>query len=73
MVDKDNNKCSLDISPNDLKTMFEAIAIAPTWLSKRFIMIELLDWPEELVTKNIKMKQEEINAEKVGDKVGAYR
>jgi hypothetical protein len=62
-----------EISPDDLKTLFEAMNNAPGFLSKRFIMLELLGWSDELIAKNVKLKQEEINAEKTGDKVGAYR
>lgn len=68
-----NKRTTHIIDPHTLKTIFETISIAPTWLSKRFIMTELLGWTDEMVAKNVKLKQEEINADKQGDKVGAYR
>ena len=60
-------------TPDELKTIFEALAIAPSYLSKRFIMNELLGWSEDIIAKNVKLKQEEIDQERVGNKVGGYR
>jgi hypothetical protein len=36
-------------------------------------MTELLGWSDELVAKNAKLKQEEIDAERNGNKVGSFR
>jgi hypothetical protein len=68
---KATNKITM--TPSDLKTTFEALQIAPTYLSKRFIMMELLGWSEELIAKNADLRTEEANAEKIGNKSGAYR
>lgn len=75
MVDKsiDKTRSTGLQSLTDLKSIFEAINIAPNFLSKRFIMTELLGWSDELVAKNAKLKQEEIDAERNGNKVGSFR
>ena len=60
-------------SPTDLETVFKALTIAPNYLSKRFIMKELLGWDDDMITKNVKLRQEEANQERCGDKVGGYK
>ena len=51
----------------------EAINSAPAWMSKRFIMQELLGWTEDTVAKNAQLRTEEEQKYQRGDKVGAYR
>ena len=60
-------------TPEELKTLMEAINIAPSWMSKRFIMQELLGWTEDTVAKNAQLKTEEDQKYTRGDKVGGYR
>lgn len=60
-------------TPDELKTIMEAINIAPSWMSKRFIMSELLGWSEERVARNVMLKQQEDQQSQIGNKAGAYR
>lgn len=61
------------LTPSDLKILFEALTLAPSFLSKRFIMMELLGWDDTMMNKNIKMLTEETHAIKTGDKFGGIR
>lgn len=61
------------LSPLELKTLFEALTMAPSYMSKRFILTEMLGWSDEMVAKNMKLRQEEQQMEKVGDRAGAYK
>ena len=45
--------------PEELKTLFEALSIAPSYLSKRFILKEMLGWSDEDLALNLKLMQEE--------------
>ena len=60
-------------TPDELKTIMEAINIAPSWMSKRFIMSELLGWSEERVARNVVLKQQEDQQTQIGNKAGGYR
>jgi hypothetical protein len=60
-------------TPDELKTMMEAINLAPSWMSKRFIMQELLGWSEDTVKRNVQLKQEEDMQSQIGNKAGGYR
>ena len=60
-------------TPDELKTLMEAIQIAPSWMSKRFIMQELCGWTEERVKLNVKLKHEEDQQSQIGNKQGAFR
>ena len=60
-------------TPGELKTIMEAINIAPSWMSKRFIMTELLGWNEERVARNVVLKQQEDQQSNIGNKAGGYR
>jgi len=64
---------STTYTPAELKTVFEALSIAPSYLSKRFIIGELLGWSDDMISKNVKLRQEEVSQERVGDKIGAYK
>ena len=63
----------ISVTPIDLKIIFEALQIAPGYLSKRFILSELLGWSDELIKKNATLRSEEVAAEKKGDRVGAFK
>jgi len=63
----------LAYSPQDLKTLFEAFQIAPSWLSKRFIMKELCGWNDAAIEQNVKLMTEEQAQHAKGNKIGAYR
>ena len=60
-------------SASDLKILMDALNSSPSWLSKRFIMTELLGWPEEKIKLNVDLRTEEHTSEKVGDRIGSYR
>lgn len=59
--------------PQELKTLFEALNVAPTYLSKRFVMKELLGWDDKRIEENVRLRNEEEQQSKIGNKVGAYR
>ena len=61
------------LTPLELKTLFEALTMAPSYMSKRFILTEMLGWSDEMVAKNMKLRQEEQQMEKIGDRAGAYK
>lgn len=60
-------------NPEELKTLFEALNMAPSYLSKRFIMRNLCGWDEQMIADNAQFKNEEENMAKMGNKVGGYR
>jgi len=60
-------------TPDELKAIFEALNIAPGYLSKRFILKNLVGFSDELLAENIKMRDEEENANKQADRVRGYR
>lgn len=67
------NLTGIRYTPDELKTLMEAIQIAPSWMSKRFIMQELCGWTEERVKLNVKLKHEEDQQSQIGNKTGAFR
>jgi hypothetical protein len=58
-------------TPADLKVLFEALNSAPSYLSKRFILKNMLGWSEEQLKQNMIMIEEEQSLKKMG-KTGAY-
>jgi hypothetical protein len=56
-------------SPEELKTLVDALNGAPAYLSKRFILKHLCGWTDEMIADNVKMKNEESNMMQQGDKV----
>jgi hypothetical protein len=60
-------------TPDQLKTLFEAINMAPAWLSKRFVMKNLCGWTDEQIAENARLKQEEELQLQKGNKIGGYR
>lgn len=60
-------------TPEQLKTLFEALNSAPSWMSKRFIMTELLGWSDTLIAKNVELKNQEDQQLKIGNKAGSFR
>jgi hypothetical protein len=63
----------LTYEPDQLKTLFEALGIAPAYLSKRFIMKELCGWSDEMIISNMKFKNEEEQQTKITNKAGGYK
>ena len=70
---KGNNDGRGVYDPGDLKTLFEAIQIAPSWMSKRFIMKELLGWDDKRINENARLRTEEEQQVKIGNKMGGYK
>lgn len=60
-------------TPEQLKTLFEAMSIAPQWLSKRFIMRELCGWSDEMIADNAALRTEEETQSQRNNKIGGYR
>jgi len=60
-------------TPQELKTLMEAIGMAPSWMSKRFIMQELCGWSEARIKLNAQLKTEEDNQSQIGNRTGGYR
>lgn len=61
------------MSPSDLKTLFEALSIAPAWMSKRFILRHYCGWSDDTINENATLRVEEDNQTKIGNKVGGYK
>lgn len=49
---------------SELKLLFEALNQAPSYLSKRFILKNLMGWSDEDLKLNLQMLQEESDAKK---------
>ena len=56
-------------SPEKLKTLVDALNGAPSYLSKRFVLKHLCGWTDEMISENMKLKQDEDNQMKIGDKL----
>ena len=54
-------------SPDELKILIDALNVAPSYLSKRFILKYLCGWSDELLQLNARMKNEEQNQITRGD------
>jgi hypothetical protein len=54
-------------TPDELKTLVDALNGAPAYLSKRFILKHLCGWSDELINENAKLKLEEEQQKKIGD------
>ena len=64
-------KAASTYKPEELKTLFEALNSAPSYLSKRYILKHMLGWTEEQLKQNISMIEEEQSFKKMG-KTGGY-
>jgi hypothetical protein len=63
----------VETSASELKTLFEALNIAPQWMSKRFILEHYCGWSEQDIQRNASLRSEEEQQSKIGNKTGAYR
>lgn len=70
---KSKKTSSTTMSPQDLKTLFEAINISPSWMSKRFILKKYCGWTEDDINNNASMRVEEDQQAKIGNKIGAFK
>lgn len=62
-----------NMSPQDLKTLFEALNICPAWMSKRFILKKCCGWTDEEINTNAQLRLDEDQQAKIGNKSGSYR
>lgn len=60
-------------TPEQMKTLFEALNMAPSWMSKRFIMRELCGWSDEKIAENVMLRTEEETQSQRNNKIGGYR
>ena len=58
-------------TPTELKTLFEALNTAPSYLSKRFILKHMMGWTDDDLKVNQQMFEEEQSHKKMG-KTGGY-
>ena len=65
------NSTTVHYTPEELKILFEALGSTPSYLSKRFVLLNLLGWSEETLATNMKMMEEENALRKMG-KQGGY-
>jgi hypothetical protein len=61
-------KANKPYTPDELKTLVDALNGAPSYLSKRFVLKHLCGWSDELIEANAKMKLEEEQQTRIGDK-----
>lgn len=54
-------------TPEELKTLIDALNLMPSYLSKRFVLKTLCGWTDEMITDNAKYKTEESSQQKIGD------
>lgn len=62
------NTKNKDYSSEELKLLFEALRIAPKYLSKQFILLELVGLTQEQLDRNKELLFKEENLAKIGDK-----
>lgn len=53
-------------TPEEFKTIVDALNLAPAYLSKRFILQSLCGWTDEMILENQKLRNEELNQTKLG-------
>lgn len=56
-------------TPDELKTLVDALNGAPSYLSKRFVLKNLCGWSDDMIAENAKLWQEENQAMKMGEKM----
>jgi hypothetical protein len=55
----------------ELKTLFEALNSAPSYLSKRFVLKHMVGWSDDDLKLNQQLVEEELSHKKMG-KTGGY-
>jgi hypothetical protein len=60
-------------SPSELKILFEAMNIAPAYLSRKFIFKRLCGWTEDQCSENIQFRVDEDQFGKNGNKYNGWR
>jgi hypothetical protein len=54
-------------TPDELKTLVDALNTAPSYLSKRFILKRLCGWSDSIIEENTRLKLEENEQARRGD------
>ena len=67
---KKNPATDKTYSPEELKVLFEALNSAPSYLSKRFILKNMVGWTDEDLRLNMTMIDEEAAMKRIGNKGG---
>ena len=57
-------------TPEELATLFNALNSCPSFLSKRFVLKNMLGWTENDLSINMKLIEEEQSLKKIGNKGG---
>lgn len=53
----------------ELKCVFDALNIAPSYLSKRFILLHMLGWDEEQLRLNMQLVEQEKEFARMGKNI----
>lgn len=67
MSNETTPKISRLYSPEDLKILVDALNLAPSYLSKRFILRHLCGWTDAMLEENAKLKKQEQDQIRIGD------
>lgn len=62
------SKNTKNYTPDELKTLVDALNGAPAYLSKRFVLKHLCGWTDDMLSENARMKTEEEQQMKIGDR-----
>jgi hypothetical protein len=72
-MSKTPEKKNETMPPAELKSLFEALNIAPQWISRRFVLEHYCGWSEQDIQRNATLRTEEDQQGKIGNKTGGYR
>lgn len=53
-------------TPEEFKMIVDALNVAPTYLSRRFILKSLCGWTDEMIQENQRLRGEENNETRMG-------
>jgi hypothetical protein len=65
-----NTQTNKTYTPQELKILFEALSIMPSYLSKRYVLKHMLGWSDDDLRQNITMMDEEANMKRLGQRGG---
>jgi hypothetical protein len=57
-------------TPQELKLLFEALSIQPSYLSKRYVLKHMLGWSDDDLRDNMNMMEEEASMKRIGQRGG---
>jgi len=67
---KTNPTTGMTYTPEELKVLFEALNSAPSYLSRRFILKNMIGWSDDDLKANMTMLEEEAAMKRIGNKGG---